>query len=172
MPAEPQWLLRLPEIIEELAAMDAPVVDRSVIERAFGVRRRRAIYLLGRFGGYQVGRTFVVRREALLEALRRMAAGERFDYEKQRHERLADGLDRIRKQRRAAAVTVPVENPAPDMTPAGLPAGVRLEPGRLTVEFRGVEELLGKLYGVAQSAAGDFAAFEAAATQRNDRTST
>src|SRR5512147_1668749 len=109
MPAEPQWLLRLPEIIEELAALDAPVVDRSVIERAFRVRRRRAIYLLGRFGGYQVGRTFLVRREVLLDHLRRVAAGEEFHYEKRRHEKLAEQLDRIRKDRQAARVVVPVQ---------------------------------------------------------------
>ena len=174
MPAEPQWLLRLPEIIEELSALDALVVDRSVIERAFGVRRRRAIYLLGRFGGYQVGRTFVVPREALLDQLRMMAGGERFRFEKRRHERLTEGLDRVRKDRRAARISVPV--PAEATGPAGLPAGVRLQPGRLTVEFQGVHELLGKLYGIAQAAAEDFAGFEAAANVNEpppwDRTST
>lgn len=162
MPAEPQWLLRIPQIIEELSAMEAPVVDRSVIERAFGVRRRRAIHLLGWFGGYQVGRTFVVPRQSLLEQLRLIAAGERFHFEKRRHEKLAAGLERIRKDRKAVAITVPV--PPEAATPAGLPPGVRLQPGRLTVDFQGVQELLGKLYGVARAAAEDFSGFEATAT--------
>ena len=63
MPAEPRWLRQIPRIIEELSALDMPVVDRPVIEQAFGVRRRRAVQLPGWFGGYLVGRTFVVKRE-------------------------------------------------------------------------------------------------------------
>ena len=161
MPAEPQWLLRLPAIIEEISALDAPVVDRSVIERVFGVRRRRAIHLLGCFGGYQVGRTFVVPRDAMVAQLRIMAAGERFQLEKRRYEKLAEGLERLRKDQRASQIAVPVPEPA--AVPAGLPPGVTLQAGRLTVDFVGVQELLGKLYGVARAAAEDFSAFEAVA---------
>jgi hypothetical protein len=165
MPAQPQWLLRLPEIIDEISALDTPIVDRSVIERAFGLRRRRAIHLLGWFGGYQVGRAFVVERETLLRRLRGIAAGERFGYEKRRRERLAERLERLRKDRRAAGVVIPVAAPAvPEALQ--LPSGVFFQHGRLVVEFRDVPDLLGKLYGVAQTAAGDFAAFEAAATTK------
>src|SRR5689334_12786005 len=57
MPAKPAWLLHLSEIIEQLEAFDVPVVDRGIVERVFGLRRRRAIELLHRFGGYQAGRT-------------------------------------------------------------------------------------------------------------------
>jgi hypothetical protein len=163
MPAEPQWLLRIPEIIDELSALPAPVIDRSVIERVFGVKRRRAIHLLGSFGGYQVGRTFLVEREALLRQLREIAAGERFRYEKRRHEKLAEGLERVRKHREAARVRFPAPAPPGPAMPAGLPPGVSLERGRLTIEFGSVQELLGKLYGIAQSAAEDFSGFEAAA---------
>ena len=48
----------------------------AINARAFGVRRRQAIYLLGRFGGYQVGRTFVVPREAPEDAIRARALAE------------------------------------------------------------------------------------------------
>ena len=41
MPAKAQWLLRVPEILEELRALDVPVVDRAVCERLFRLRRRR-----------------------------------------------------------------------------------------------------------------------------------
>lgn len=162
MPAQPQWLLRIPRIVEELAALDTPVVDRASIERLFGVRRRRAIHLLGAFGGYQAGRTFLVDREALLEQLRAVAAGERFDFEKRRRERLAAKLERVRKHLEAARVTIAPSSPLPGET-AGLPPGVRLEPGCLTIEFNGVEELLARLYGIAQAAAEDFARFQSAA---------
>ncbi|HWQ57257.1 MAG TPA: hypothetical protein VN442_26475 [Bryobacteraceae bacterium] len=161
MPARPQWLLRVPDILAELSALEVPVVDRSIIESAFRVKRRRAIYLLGWFGGYQVGRTFLVERDSLLRQLRQIAAGERFDYEKRRHERLTESLARVRRELQAANVVIPVPEQTPQ--PAGLPDGVTLETGRLLVEFSSVEDLLGKLYGIAQAAAGDFAAFEAAA---------
>jgi hypothetical protein len=58
MPAKALWLLQIPEIVALLETFDVPVVDRAVIERLFGLRRRRAIELLHRFGGYQAGRTF------------------------------------------------------------------------------------------------------------------
>src|SRR5690242_8448746 len=122
MPAQPQWLLRIPAIVEELAALKTPVVDRAIVEKTFRVKRRRAIHLMGAFGGYQVGRTFVVGREPLIGRLRRIAAGERFDFEKQRHERLARSLEDLRKHRQAARVTIaarPHEAPA-----VALPAGV------------------------------------------------
>ena len=88
MPAEPQWLLHLPEIIAEISALEAPVVDRAVLERVFRVRRRRAIEMMGAFDGYQVGRTFVVDRPKLLLALEQMRQSGRFDFERQRKENL------------------------------------------------------------------------------------
>jgi hypothetical protein len=162
MPAQPQWLLRLPQILEDFSALPAPIVDRALIERIFAVRRRRAIELLGAFGGYQVGRTFVVERDVLLEHLRGIAAGERFHFEKRRHEKLASQLARIHQDRAAARVKIPA-SPEPSPLPGLLPPGVRLEPGRLTIEFQQVEDLLGKLYGIAQTAARDFHSFAAAA---------
>ena len=44
-----------------------------------------------------------------------------------------------------------------------LPAGVTLDCGTLRIGFVDVPDLLMKLYGVAQAAAGDFEAFRAAA---------
>jgi hypothetical protein len=164
MPAQPQWLLRLPAIIDELEAVPAPVVDRAVVERVFRVRRRRAIQLLGDFGGYQSGRTFLVDRDSLLHRLRGLAGGDRFTYEKRRRERLSESLERVRQERQAVRIPVAVPQAlGDDRTLPALPAGTRLEPGRLTVEFAGVEELLGKLYQLAQAAAGDFQGFEALA---------
>jgi hypothetical protein len=159
MPAEPRWLLRVPRIIDELSALPAPVVDRSVIERVFGVRRRRAIYLLGGFGGYQVGRTFVIERETLIGRLRAIAAGESFHFERRRHQHLTEGLERLRRNNRAARISLPVPSPAPHS--ASLPDGVELEPGRLVIHFAGGRDLLAKLYGIAQAAAEDFDRFEA-----------
>lgn len=164
MPAQPGWLLRLPEIIEELSALPAPVVDRATVERVFGLRRRQAINVLRAFGGYQIGKTALIDRRRMLEHLRGVAAGERFAFERRRRERLTDQLETVRKQKLAAAVEIPVRPEPPDAT---LPAGVRLEAGRLTIDFQSVQDLLGKLYGIAQAAAEDFDRFQSAAGAGN-----
>src|ERR1017187_9399164 len=90
MPAKPEWLLRLPDIRAELEHLDVPVVDRAGIERIFGLKRRRAIELLHQFGGYQAGRTFLLDRARLLEALHSLESREDYSVEKRRRERLRD----------------------------------------------------------------------------------
>ena len=161
MPAKPRWLLHLPEIIDQLCALEAPVVDRATVEGLFGLRRRQAINIMHSFGGYEIGKTALIERGVLIGRLRDIAAGERFRFEHRRRERLAGRLDELRRYRQAAAVEIHVEPaPAPN---ASLPPGVRLEAGRLLIEFGSVEDLLAKLYGIAQAAAEDFTRFETAA---------
>ena len=62
MAAKSRWLMKIPNIIEELSKLDIPVVDRTIYENVFGVKRRRAIYLMQRFGGYQAGNTVLIDR--------------------------------------------------------------------------------------------------------------
>jgi len=50
MPAKPAWLLKIPQIITMLDSFNVPVVDRAIIERLFGLRRRRAIELMHHLG--------------------------------------------------------------------------------------------------------------------------
>jgi hypothetical protein len=160
MPTKKTWLLRLPEIREELSAMKVPVVDRAIFERLFGVRRRRAIQLLHYFDGYQSGRTFLIDRLSLIEQLVPLEASAEFAIEQGRRQRLVESLEKLRRSRAGASVIIPVE-PVHDGTL--LPAGVTLDCGTLRIGFVDVPDLLMKLYGVAQAAAGDFEAFRAAA---------
>ena len=108
MPAKSEWLLRLPEIRAELERLEVPVVDRSVIERIFGLKRRRAIELMHKFGGYQAGRTFLLDRTRLMEALQTMESADAYAAEKRRHERLQDVVDAAREHRVLARVRIPV----------------------------------------------------------------
>ena len=87
MPPQPLWLLHLPRIIGELCRLPVPVLDRAVIEKLFGLKRRQAIQL-PRFGGYQAGRTFLVDRQELLDQLEAIRDGETFRYEQRRRRRL------------------------------------------------------------------------------------
>jgi hypothetical protein len=163
VPAKPRWLLQIPEIVTILEALEVPVVDRSVIERLFGLRRRRAIELLRFFGGYQAGRTFLVDRRRLIDQLRRLAEGGDFQAEGRRQERLDGKLDQLRRDQAAARVKIPVSPDVCSRRMTELSAEVALEPGHLHIEFSSTEDLLAKLYELAQAASNDFDRFRAAA---------
>ena len=163
MPAKALWLLQIPEIVSLLETFDVPVVDRAIIERLFGLRRRRAIELLHRFGGFQAGRTYLVDRRLLIEHLRRLAEGEEFQRESRRKERLDDAVDQLRRQQTAARVKISVRPGGVSRKLADLLPGVALEAGHLHIAFSGTEDLLGKLFELSQAANNDFDRFRAAA---------
>ena len=163
MPANPLWLLQIPEIVSLLETFDVPVVDRAIVERLFGLRRRQAIELLHRFGGYQAGRTFLVDRCLLIEHLRRVADGEGFQKESQRKERLAHTVDQLRRHQTAVCVKVAVPPDILSRKLTDLSPGVALEAGHLHIAFSGTEDLLGKLFELSQAASNDFDRFRAAA---------
>lgn len=169
MPAKALWLLQIPEIASQLETFDVPVVDRSIIERLFGLRRRRAIELLHRFDGYQAGRTFLIDRRLLIEHLRRLAEGEEFQAESQRKERLSEAVGQLHRYRMASRVKIPVRTDALGEVDTGLADGIGLEPGHLHISFHGTEDLLSKLYALSQAAAKDFDRFRAAAEPVDQR---
>lgn len=162
MPAKPAWLLHLSEIVEQLEVFDVPVVDRAIVERVFGLHRRRAIELLHRFGGYQAGRTFLIDRRLLIGHLRGLIEGEEFQREKCRKERLVGTIDQLQRYHAASRVKIP--RPLDDdRMMASLSSGIVLEHGHLHIEFAGTEELLAKLYELSQAASNDFDRFREAA---------
>lgn len=160
MPAKAQWLLRIPEILEELSGLDVPVVDRAVCERLFRVRRRRAIDLIRWFGGYQAGRTFLVDRARLVALLEKLRDSPDFKLEWQRKERLSAKLDEMRRLQAGTHVAVPVGLEVFGQRLPDLPAGVALGAGTLQIQFESPEELVGKLFALAQAIANDYEAFE------------
>jgi hypothetical protein len=166
MPARKTWLLRLPEIQEELGNMEVPVIDRAVFERLFGIRRRRAIQLMHFFGGYQAGRTFLLDRLQLMGQLEPIEAGAEFVLEAKRKQRLTEALERVRRHHAGARVVLPIEAGELDGRLGDLPDGIQLEPGSLHVEFQKAEELLAKLFELSKAAANDFEAFRNAAEKR------
>jgi hypothetical protein len=157
MPQKPQWWSRIPEILDTVERAETSWFDRAAIERIFGVKRRRGIQLLNAFGGFQAGRTFLIDRDALVRQLRALRESQDFDWEKKRRQRLSEALSAARQYSEAAAVSIPVRSLSP-----ALPAGVHLEPGRLTVEFVDVQDLLAKFYSISQLASRDFEAFSKA----------
>ena len=160
MPAKPLWLLHIPEIIDQLEACDLPVLDRASFEQAFRLRRRRAIELMHGFGGYQAGRTFLIDRHVVIQRLKELAAGEEFLQETARKERLENAIGQFRRDRVAANVKIPVEPDVLSARMANLPAGVVLQPGTLQVKFSDPEDLLRKMFRLAQAVSNDYEGFE------------
>ena len=160
MPARPEWLLRLPEIRAELEYLEVPVVDRSGIERLFCLKRRRAIELMHQFGGYQTGRTFLVERKGLLQALEALQSQDGYVAERGRRERLRDVVEVSREHLLAIQVRIPVRPATSRPSLDRLAPGVHLTPGMLSIEFLQPIDLLEKLYGLAQAITHDFDKFE------------
>ena len=159
MPRQPQWFQHVPQALEQLRELPAPAVDRAALEKLLHVSRRAAIRLLHRFGGYQAGRTFLIGREELAQALESVLADPAYQFESRRRHRLSDDLENTRRDLRARQVKLPV---APDPRPgSSLPSGLRIvRPGVLQVEFANGEELLGRLFELVRMAGEDLETFE------------
>jgi hypothetical protein len=159
MPAKPSWILHIPEIRAMLAEAGLPVVDRAVIQSIFGLGRRQAIDLLHRLGGYRAGSSFLIERTRLIDGLDRIAATGVYEREEARHEKLTAALARFRRSRPAEEVRIQVSPEAFDARLNSLPDAVHLKPGKLEIEFSSCEDLLTKLFMLAQAASNDFDGF-------------
>src|SRR5437764_10746269 len=162
VPANPEWMLQLPEICSRLEELEVPVVDRVILERIFGVSRRRATQLMHSFGGYLAGRTFLIDRSHLISTLHAIKNGAEFAREQSRRERLGARMEQVRRARAGSCVRIPVTPEVLSSRVVGLPCGIALQPGRLLIEFATTEDLLVKLVALAQAAANDFNGFAAA----------
>jgi hypothetical protein len=162
MPARPTWFARVPHILGSLQAETAPpFLDRPAVEILFGVRRRQAIRLLRRCGGYQVGRTFLVPRESVLLFLAAQQADEELPEIEAQKQHVADFLGQARQSLSLPRIRLSTPKPS-KITFAGLPPGIHLTPGRLAIEFESATELLEKLFSLSQALVNDFAAVERA----------
>jgi hypothetical protein len=171
MPATPQWFLRLPDIIDELSRLSIPVIDRAGVESIFKVGRRRAIQLMHGFGGYQVGKTFIVDRSALVAELEAKCTSEAFEFERRRKARLTEELERTRRSLPGRQVQITVPPDVRSRVIADLPPGITLRPGELRIEFFGTEDLLRHLFELSQAILNDYKQFEVLVEAANFQTS-
>jgi hypothetical protein len=161
MPGQPSWIDRLPEILESLEAPGfPPFLDRPAVEVLFGVRRRQAIELLRRFGGYQVGKTFLAPREMVAGFLRHPQRWSAAAEERGRFERVRNALGDARQELDQRRIAIPTRKETLRIEFSGLPAGILLEAGKLTVDFATPAELLEKLFALAQALGNDYDTFE------------
>ena len=151
MPRKPEWLQNLTSAIQELQSFHAPVVDRATLEKLLQVRRQ-AIRLMHRFGGYQANCTFLIDRLDLLQQFGAIAVGETHQCEIQRRQRLVASL-RPRK-------TIRVATDVWERKLTELPPGTSIRPGILEIEFENADQLLGRLFELAQAIHNDYERFE------------
>ncbi len=161
MPAQPSWYLRLPEILASLRADGAPpFLDRPAVEQLFRVRRRQAIRLLGAAQGYQIGKTFLVDRQSLLQYLEKVEASGAPEQSRARKERVLAALSEVVNHVAAQRIHVRANSEVYRRRPADLPDSIELiGPGRIQISYSGAEELLARIAELAAAAANDFPAF-------------
>jgi hypothetical protein len=152
MPRKPEWLQNVTTAIEQLQDFPAPVVDRGTLEKLLRVRRRDAIRLMHHFGGYQTSRTFLIDRVSLVAQLAAIEKGEPYQVEMKRRQRLQASL----KPRKTVPVTSGIQQPNLEE----LPPGTRFTPGILEIEFKNAEQLLERLFALAQAIHNDYEQFE------------
>lgn len=161
MPTLPLWYRRVPEILRQLRTPGMPpILDRSSVEELFCVSRRQAIRLLGAASGYQVGKTFIVDREALigyLEGLEKSGAAPEARIRKQR---VALAISEVANHAEAQRIQIRTSPDTLRLRPASLPAAIDLvAPGKLQISYESAEELLTRVVELAAAAANDFPAF-------------
>jgi hypothetical protein len=162
MPAQPLWLDRLPEILNQVAAPDAPLWwDRAAVEKLFGLRRRRAISLLHQMGAAYVGKNLAIERSALRRFLEQPRRQDAYQEEQTRSAQVATRLGQARQQQHARRIRIATPAAPERLDFAGLPAGIDLQRRQLTIAYETPAELLEKLVALAQALLNDYETFEA-----------
>lgn len=165
----PGWIGQVDEILERIESTCQQYFDRHDLEHLFVLRKNAACKLMRQVGnaeglgailgaGTRHQARVVSRRDLLLFLHRTKQSPEHFA-EHMRKERLAEQLaetGRILKARRVRIASLPDELD----TIAGLPAGIRLAPGRLEIDFFGTEDLLKHLLALAQAVTHDYVRFQ------------
>lgn len=161
MPDKPTWCGRIDEVSALLRSLPDRWVDRATLETVLGIGRRRAQQILGPCIDRRIGGAGVADREAVIEHLGRLVTGEASHYEQRRRQRFATQLEALSRERRVL-VEAPVAVVRQDI--AGLPPGVSIAPGRITVEFGTSRQALEKLLALAMAIGNDPLLFERLAT--------
>ena len=166
MPHQPTWLERVPSILAALRdPKTPPLLGRAAIETLFALRRRQAINLLRRLGGYQVGRTFLVATESVIQFLEQPTVDQDLRTLHVEKQRVAEFLAEARVQFSLPRIDLAQIPKRSGMTFDGLPAGIHLTAHHLAVEFDSGTDLLEKLFALSQALAHDFQTFERALEQ-------
>ncbi|HWB82815.1 MAG TPA: hypothetical protein VG675_01660 [Bryobacteraceae bacterium] len=161
MPDKPTWCGQLKEIAEQLRALPDRRVDRAAIEQVRGVGRRRAQQILAPCVSRQVGASGMADCEVVIQHLQRLAAADVLAYERRRRVRVAEHIEELRRSRlQRPAVLVEASVAIVNRDLDGLPSGVSVTRGQITVRFETATEALEKLLALAMAIGNDQDRFE------------
>lgn len=148
-------------MLTQLRSLGAPpFLDRPAIEALFGVSRRQAIRLLGASRGYQVGKTFLVERQELIDFLTGLETSGAAPEARARKLRVSVALNEVVNHAAAQRIHVSAAADVFRRRPADLPAAIELvAPGKLQISYRGAEDLLTQIVELAAAASNDFPSF-------------
>lgn len=164
MPAKPAWYRHLDSIIHNLQALPRPYVDRPTVEILLSVGRRRAQQIMLPCITEHVGASGLADRDLLVDHLRRLARSDEAGYERTRRRKVAGLIEKLRQDRLhrpQVLVEAPIEVVNQQMD--SLPPGVRVERGKITIEFDAPQQALEKLLALAMAIGNNFSTFESLA---------
>jgi hypothetical protein len=151
MPDLPSYLQQLPGILTSARrARPLPFFHRHDIEALFGLRRRQAVALMHKIGAIRAGNALAVEQRDLVRWVERVMQDPAVVREPERRARVVETLVELKAETAARAVKISL----PDAPPApGLPEGVAISAGVLTIRFDNTQQLLERLFGLARSLA-------------------
>ncbi|MGH9376840.1 MAG: hypothetical protein ACRD22_05980 [Terriglobia bacterium] len=156
MPSEPSWLGDIRIIAKKLEAPGPPLLDRPYIERLFGVRRRTAIRIMGKVGGYKTGKTYHVWRDELRRRLDELANTKPAKLARERKLRTLEDQERIDKEHAARLTELPGTSEVEKHRAPDLPLTIRLAaPGELRITFSNLEDLVAQITQFAAAVLND-----------------
>jgi len=161
MARHPDWFEHLDAILDLTRETRAECLGRKEMKALFGCSERDSIRLLHKFGAVEVADALSLPRSSLLtqlEALRSGTAYSAFLRQRQqvaKHLAVAQAENVARHRRISGSVQFQAGRSIAD-----LPAGVRLEPGRIVCEFAYPEDFWAMIDTLADVAAQDPDAFE------------
>jgi len=107
-----------------------------------------------------IGSSTLAGRDTLIRSLEQIAAGQDAFYEIARRRKVARLVGELRRDRLERSQLVVEAPTVVNQEFENLPPGVRLEPGRITVEFRDPQQALEKLLALAMAISNNFDRFE------------
>ncbi len=168
LPLQPTWFRRIPALLATLQAENAPQeLTRREIEELFGVRRRRAILLLHRCGASRRGLDLIATRDSVVAYLEQQWNEEAAASIAAQERQVAETLAEARRALTLPTIPLPPPKKLSAITFAGLPADIQLTRSELSLTFSSAQDLIEKLFTLAQAFANDYESLERALNDAN-----
>jgi hypothetical protein len=153
------WFHKINDILAEVENTPVAFWDRRMVEQALNVSPTQAKRVMRKLGAWEVGKNLILPRRELLLALNKLSAGEQVDRETKRRARLEELLGEEHDKLKGRKHRIYYTEQMPATKLEGMPHGVTLMPGKLTVEFFGAEDLGRQLYELGQIMLHDWERF-------------